>query len=334
MRFNPIPRALTNAAQNAARRTALLAVLLGGLSLAHAQPYPSKPIRLVVPVAAGGLSDILARALARELTLSLGQSVVVDNRGGGGGRIGASEAARAPADGYTLLLSNSIANGLLPAVAKSVPYDAVKSFTPVAILAWYATTIVCNPTLPFKTVPEMVAYAKRNPGKLTNGTAGPGSGNHFSGAMFNAMAGVDIVHVPYKGNAPAMQDAMAGTISCVHDGAAKPMIDAGKLRAIATTGIERDPRFPDVPTVDEAGLKGFDFTWWQGIAAPANTPPEIVDRLGQAIRKALESPEFQKQAYAAGLNLRYAAPEEYARTLAKDMDKFRKTAAAANISLD
>lgn len=330
MSFNPFPRA----SRKTAHKTALLAVLLGGLTLASAQPYPSRPIRLVVPVAAGGLSDILARALARELTLSLGQPVVVDNRGGGGGRIGASEAARAPADGYTLLLSNSIANGLLPAVAKSVPYDAVKSFTPVAILAWYATTIVCNPALPFKTVPEMIAYAKRNPGKLTNGTAGPGSGNHFSGAMFNVMAGVDILPVPYKGNAPAMQDVMAGTISCVHDGAAKPVIDAGKVRAIATTGIERDPRFPDVPTVDEAGLKGFDFTWWQGIAAPANTPPEIVERLGQAIRQAIDSPEFQKQAYATGLNLRYSPPEQYAKTLAKDMDKFRKTAAAAGISLD
>lgn len=299
-----------------------------------AQAYPTKPIRLVVPVAAGGLSDNLARSLADELSKVLRQPVVVDNRGGGGGRIGAQEVSRAAADGYTLLLSNSIANGLIPAVSKEVPYDAMKSFTPVAMVAWYATNIVCNPSLPFNSIPELIAYAKRNPGKLTNGTAGPGSGNHFSGAMFNVMAGVDILHVPYRGNAPAMQDVVAGNISCVHDGGAKAMIDSGRVKALATTGIERDPRYPNLPTVDEAGLKGFDFTWWQGIAAPAGTPPDVVDRLGRAIRQALDVPEFQTRAYAMGLNLRYGSPDQYVKTLTQDMDKFRRTAAAASISLD
>ncbi|MDX3906069.1 MAG: tripartite tricarboxylate transporter substrate binding protein [Pigmentiphaga sp.] len=296
--------------------------------------YPARPVRLIVPYAPGGVTDVSARLVAQHLSTLLGRSVYVENKGGGGTRIGAAEAAKAAPDGYTLLYANSITHGTLPATAASLPFDPVKDFAPVAKLFWYASTIVCHPSVPADTVAELADYAKAHPGKLSYASAGPGTGNHFSSELFNAMAGVKIVHVPYRGSGPALQDVVAGQVSCTHDGAAKPQVDAGKVKAIATTGIARDPRFPDLPTVDEAGLKGYDMTWWQGLMAPAGTPPEVVARLTEAVRTLAGDEAFRAKAYDIGLNVQYAPPDALAEQVRRDIAKFRKIAADANIVLD
>lgn len=320
------------------RRRHLAALFAASLALAagraDAQPYPARSIKLIVPYAPGGVTDVSARLVAQKLGELLGQTVYVENKGGGGTRIGASEAARAAPDGYTLLYANSITHGTLPATAASLPFDPVKDFTPIAKLFWYASTIVCHPSVPANTVAELVSYAKANPGKLSYASAGPGTGNHFSSELFNVMAGVKIVHVPYRGSGPALQDVIAGQVSCTHDGAAKPYVDAGKVKAIATTGIARDPRLPDVPTVDEAGLKGYDMTWWQGVMAPAGTPPAVVERLARATQALARDEAFRAKAYDIGLNVQYEPADVLARQVVQDIAKFRRIAAEANIVLD
>ncbi|WP_158213183.1 tripartite tricarboxylate transporter substrate binding protein [Pigmentiphaga sp. NML080357] len=328
--------ALGRALRMGRRLAAALAAagLVLGAGQATAQSYPARSIKLIVPYAPGGVTDVSARLVAQKLGELLGQTVYVENKGGGGTRIGAAEAARAAPDGYTLLYANSITHGTLPATAASLPFDPVKDFTPVAKLFWYASTIVCHPSVPASSVAELVAHAKAHPGKLSYASAGPGTGNHFSSELFNVMAGVKIVHVPYRGSGPALQDVIAGQVSCTHDGAAKPHVDAGKVRAIATTGIARDPRFPGLPTVDEAGLKGYDMTWWQGLMAPAGTPPDVVDRLGRAARAMAADEAFRRKAYDIGLNVQYAPADALAAQVVQDIAKFRRIAAEANIVLD
>ena len=307
-----------------------LACTAGG-AWAQATAYPTKPIRLVVPTAAGAVTDLAARLIASKMTTILGQSVFVDNNAGAGSRIGSEFVARAPADGYTLLFAYAVTHGTLPALSRSLPYDPIKDFTPVAGLFWYASTIVCHPSVPANNVRELIDYAKKNPNKLSNASAGPGSGNHFSGELFNSMAGVDILHVPYKGSGPAMVDVIAGISSCSHEGTAKQFVETGKVKAIATTGLTRDPRFPNLPTVDESGLKGYNITWWQGLAAPAGTPPYIVDKLTKAAQAALADPEIQAKAYEIGLNVQYLAPQPMGKLMVDTIDKFKKIAAQAKI---
>lgn len=309
---------------------------LGALSLgALAQgTWPGKPLRLVVPAAAGGSTDIGARLIARLMSAELGQPVVVDNKGGGGGRIGAAEVARAAPDGYTLIYANSITHALLPATSKSLQYDVAKNFAPVGGMFWYSTLIVCNPGLPFNDLAGLIAHARKNPGKLNMATAGPGSGNHFSSELLASMAGISVTHVPYKGNAPAVQDVIGGAADCIHMGEAKSYLDSGRLKAIATTGKQRDPRFPKVPTVDEAGLKGFDITWWQGVFAPAGTPPEVLDRLSRAARKAVEDPSVKTTMFDAGFVPQYVAPAALSARVQQDMAKFRKIAVDARLDLE
>jgi tripartite-type tricarboxylate transporter receptor subunit TctC len=301
---------------------------------ALAQAYPTKPIRLVVPGAPGGITDIAARVVANKLAIELGQPVYVDDKAGGGGRIGPAEVARAPADGYTLLYANSVGNALLPATSRSVTYDPINDFKPVALLFSYATTLVCHPSVPVNTAQELIEYAKKNPGKLTYASAGQGSGNHFTGALFNSMAKVDTLHVPYKGSGPALQDVIAGNVNCTDLGAAKPSVDSGRLKAIATTGLKRDPRFPNLPTLDESGLKGFEMTWWQGVMAPANTPQPILDRLEKALRVTLESPEVKARTYEVGLNASFGTPAEFSQAIVKDMAKFKAIAKDAGIVME
>lgn len=308
--------------------------MLLGTQPVVAQGFPVKPIRLIVPAAAGGSTDIGARAIAARLSSELGQSVVVDNRGGAGGRIGAAEVARAAPDGYTLLYGSSITQALLPATAKSVQYDAFKDFTAIGQTFWYSTLIVCNPAMPFNDVAGMIAHAKRNPGKLAIANAGPGSGNHFSAELFRAMVGAQTLNVPYKGNAPAIQDVIGGTSDCIHITEAKAHLDAGRLKAIATTGLKRDPRFPQVPTVDEAGVKGYDMTWWQGVFGPAGVAPAVLARLGDAVRLAATDPAVRAQVMDAGFVPEYLPAQEVAQRVRRDWAKFRKIAADARIELD
>lgn len=310
----------------------ILAASLPGLGLA--QGYPDKPIRLIVPAAAGGSTDQGARVIAKLLGSDLGQQVIVDNKGGGGGRIGATEAARAVPDGYTLIYANSITHALLPATSKSLQYDVMKDFVPVGGVFWYSTVIVCNPGRPFDDVQGLVAYAKKNPGKLSVATAGPGSGNHFSSALLASMFATEVVHIPYKGNAPATQDVIGGTADCIHIGEAKPYIDGGRLKAIGTTGKLRDPRFPNLKTVEEQGFKGYDITWWQAIYAPAGTPPAIVAKLSAAVRKATEDPSVKATMFDAGFVPAFVTPADLMARMKVDMAKFRKIATDAKLDLE
>lgn len=298
------------------------------------EKFPSRPIRIIVPAAAGGSTDIGARLVAKMMGDTLGQPIVVDNRGGGGGRIGPAEVARAQADGYTLLYGNSIGQALLPATSRTVPYDPLKNFAPVGGAFWYSTIIVCNPKLPFDDLSGLIAHAKKNPGKMNQATAGLGSGNHFSSELLSSMAGFAVSHIPYKGNAPATQDVMAGMADCIHIGEAKPYIDSGKLKAIATTGLRRDPRFPKLPTVDESGIKGFDITWWQGVFAPAGTPPAVMARLSAALKKAVEDPAVKEAMFDAGFVPEYVAPATVQTRIQGDMAKFRKIATDAKLDLE
>ena len=265
------------------------------------------------------------------MSTTLGQQVVVDNRAGGGARIGAELAAKAPPDGYTLLYANSITHGTLSAMSKSLAYDPIKDFAPIVPTFWYASTIVCHPSVPAANLTELIAYARKNPGKLTNAHAGPGSGNHLSGELFNMMAGVEMLHIPYKGSGPALQDVIAGNASCTHEGAAKPHVDAGRVRALATTGEKRDPRFPNLPTVEEQGLKGYRVVWWQGIAAPAGTPPALIKRLNEVANEALQDPALKTRAYDVGLNVMGGTPAQLGQLMRDDIQKFTKIVREAKI---
>jgi tripartite-type tricarboxylate transporter receptor subunit TctC len=316
------------------RAGAACAMLLSTAATFAQDSFPNKPLRMIVPAAPGGSTDIGARLIAKLMSEALGQPVVVDNRGGGGGRIGPAEVARAPADGYTLLYGNSIGQALLPAVVKSLAYDPLKNFASVGGAFWYSTLIVCNPSVPFNDVKGLLEYGRKNGGKLNIATAGPGSGNHFSSELLSSMGGIQVTHIPYKGNAPATQDVMAGLADCIHIGEAKPYLDAGKVKAIATTGARRDPRFPNVPTVDEAGLKGFDVTWWQGVFAPAGTPPDVMAKLTAALRKAVEQPTVKATMFDAGFVPDFVAPAELNNRIQKDMVKFRKIATDAKLDID
>jgi tripartite-type tricarboxylate transporter receptor subunit TctC len=319
------------------RRLALatLAAALASACLgAHAQgsDFPNKPIRLVVPYAPGAITDTAARIVAERMSVVLGQQVVVDNRGGAGTRIGVQHVATSAPDGYTLLYVNSITHGSMPAMSKSLSFDPVKDFAPVAPLFWYANVFLCNPSVPANNIQELVAYARQNPGKLTNATAGPGSGHDFAGSMFNSLTGVKLLHVHYKGGGPALQDVLAGHVNCIYgDGNAKPLIAAGKLRAYATTGLQPDPNFPGVPTFDQAGVPGFNLPINQGLAAPGATPPAIVAKLNAAANEALRQPQLQQRARELGLNIAGGTPEKMAQIIQEDLVKFARIADDAKI---
>lgn len=312
-------------------------VMAGGLAAtnaAMAQSWPSRPIRMIVPAAAGGSTDIGARQIARLMSTELGQPVVVDNKGGAGGRLGAQEAARATPDGYTLIYGNSITHALLPATTRSLGYDPLKSFAPVGGVFWYSTLLVCNPKLPFGNLAGYIAYAKANPGKLNIATAGLGSGNHFSSALLAQRAGIQTTHIPYKGNAPAVQDVMGGAADCIQMGEAKSYLDSGKLKVLATTGKVRDPRFPNVRTVDEEGLKGFDATWWQAVFAPAGVPADVMAKLTAAVRKATEDRSTKAAMFDAGFVPDFVPPAQLEKRIQADVAMFRQVAADTGIELE
>lgn len=296
------------------------------------EAFPTKPIRLVVPYAPGAITDIAARLVAERMSAALGQQMVVENRGGAGTRIGVQAVASAAPDGYTLLYVNSITHGSMPAMSLSLPFDPVKSFVPVAPLFWYANVFVCHPSVPANNIKELVAYAKQNPGKLTNATAGPGSGHDFLGSLFNTMTGVNILHVHYKGGGPALQEVLAGHVNCIYgDGNARQLVEMGKLKAFATAGPARDPLFPSVPTMHEAGVLDFSLPINHGISAPAGTPAAIVARLNAAANEALKHPKLQQRARELGLTINAGSPERLAQVIAQDLARFAKIANDANI---
>lgn len=314
--------------------TSLIAVASAALvrPVLAQQDYPTRPIRLVVPYAPGAITDTAARLVADRMSTVLGTQVVVDNRGGAGTRIGVQHVAMSAPDGYTLLYVNSITHGSMPAMSKSLPFDPVNSFKPVAPLFWYANIFVCNPAVPANTIAELVDYAKKNPGKLTNATAGPGSGHDLLGSLFKSMTSTDIPHIHYRGGGPALQDVLAGNVSCIYgDGNAKPMLDTGRLKAFATAGPQRDPVFPDVPTMDEAGVKGFSMPINQGIAAPAGTPATVIAKLNAVVNEVLRQPQLMQRARELGLVINGGSADKLGQIIQDDLVKFGKIVSDAKI---
>jgi tripartite-type tricarboxylate transporter receptor subunit TctC len=297
--------------------------------------YPNKPIKMVVPYSAGAITDLAARILAERMSLILGQQVVIDNRAGAGTRIGMQLVATSPPDGYTLLFANSVTHGTMPAMSKSaLAFDPIKDFAPVGEAFTYTSILVCNQGTPVNSVPELVAYAKKNPDKLTNATAGPGTGHDLMGGLFTSLTGAHMLHVHYKGASPALQDVLAGTSNCIYGGGdVKQYVQSGKLKPFAVSGTRRDPDFPNVPTMEEAGVKGFNVTWWQGVVAPAGTPSPVVAKLNAVIQEALKAPELHTKARALALSVAPSTPEQLGALMREEIAKYQKIVKDANIPL-
>jgi tripartite-type tricarboxylate transporter receptor subunit TctC len=292
----------------------LMAVALTTTSLAGAQTYPSKPIRLICPFPPAGAVDIASRAIASELSKILGQTVTVENRPGAGGNIGGAEAARSAPDGYTLFMTTSGINAINPALYAKMPFDPIKDLAPVAALVSLSNVLVVHPSVKANSVADVIAMAKAEPGKMNYASSGNGTSIHMSGEMFKHLAKVDIVHIPYKGSGPAMSDLLGGQVMMMFDNipSALPHIKAGKLRALAVTGAKRDPLLPDVPTVAEAGVPGYESGVWFGLAVPAVTPKDEIARLNEAAVKGTKAPEYIKRMTELGYTIIGSTPEQMA----------------------
>jgi tripartite-type tricarboxylate transporter receptor subunit TctC len=288
---------------------------------AHAQTYPSRPLRLIVPFPPGGSTDILARALGQKLSEGLAQPVVIDNRGGAGGTIGSEAAAKSSPDGYTIMMGHLGTLAVNVSMYKKLAYDPVKSFAPVCLMAMVPSVLVVNNALPVKSAEELIAYARANPGKLAYGSAGTGSTSHLTTEYFKLATGTDILHVPYKGVGPMLTDLVSGQLSMGLNGApaVMPHVTSGRLRALAVSSLTRLPSLPDVPTLDESGLNGFEANGWYGIVAPAGTPGEIVRRLNSEVRRAMATPELRARLDAEGAIPSGGTPEEFGSFIASEI---------------
>jgi tripartite-type tricarboxylate transporter receptor subunit TctC len=317
--------------------TALLAV--GALTLVPAvaswaaDPYPAKPVRIVVPFPPGGPADVLARNVADRLAAAFGQSVVVENRPGAAGNIGMELVAKSAPDGYTLALAPAGNLTVNPSLYRDVPYDVARDFAPVTVIAAVPNILVVNPGLPVQSVQDLIRYAKANPGKLNFSSPGSGSGAHLAGELFKSSAGVDIVHVPYSGIAPAVTAVVAGDVQLMFAGApsALPQVTGGKLRALGVASPKRIAAAPALPTLDEAGLPGFDVTSWYSIVAPAGTPPATIDRLQREIARALDTPEMRAKLAALGAEPVANTPAEFAAMIRSETAKWSRIVKDAGI---
>lgn len=324
--------------QTFSRRLAASVAALAALAFTApgwaAKPYPERPVTLVVGYAAGGATDIVARLVAKALTDELGQTIVVENKTGANSNIGAEIVSRAAPDGYTLYVG-SIANTINRTLYSKLNYDFIKDFKPIGLLATIPNILVVNPKLPVKTVPEYLAYAKANPGKLTCASSGSGSSIHLSCELFKMQTGTDILHVPYRGSGPAVADLLGGQVDSMFDNlpSSLPHVQAGKLRAIGVTSPQRLPAVPDVPTLAESGLPGFDVESWFGLMAPAGTPQPVIERLNQALNKALADPALVASYKQSGF---YApqppnTPDAFAKKIASEIDKWGAVVKRADI---
>lgn len=323
------------------RRTALavsLAATLGALPAlpAMAQTYPSRPLRLVVPFPPGGSTDIVARLVAQKLGEALGQPMIVDNRAGAGGMIGAENVAKSPADGYSLLLASSGPIAIVPALQPKLGYDSVRDFAPISIIATIPTMLVVNEKVPARSVSELIALAKARPGQLNFASTGVGATPHLAGEVFKSMAGVDIGHVPYKGSAPALTDLMGGQVDMMFEQipAVLPHVQSGKLRALAVGSARRVAALPDLPTISESGLSGFDVVSWFGIMAPAGTPAPIVARLHAELAKIMRMPDVSEKLASLGAEPQASTPQAFGQTIVAELPKWaeiiRKSGATVN----
>ena len=303
---------------------------------AQTADYPTKPIRLVVPFPPGGATDLIARAVAQKLGETWGQSVVVDNRPGAGGNIGTELVARSAPDGYTLEMGTVGTHAINASLYAKLPYDHVKDFAPVILVAGVPNVLVVNPAVPVSSVQELIAYAKANPGKLNFASSGSGTSIHLSGELFKVMTGVQITHIPYKGSAPALQDLLGGQVQMMFDNLppSLPQIKAGRLRALAVTSATRAPALPDVPTIAESGLPGFEASSWFGILAPAGTPPAIIAKINGEVAKWLTTPEGKEKLAAIGANAGGGSPDDFARHIQAETAKWAKVVKASGAKVD
>jgi tripartite-type tricarboxylate transporter receptor subunit TctC len=301
---------------------------------ASAQAFPTRTVRIVVPFPAGGTTDILARQLAAGLAQRWNQAVVVENRGGASGTIFSTELARTVPDGYTLMLT-ATHHVINPGLYRNLPYNTRTDFTPIAEVAAVPNVLLVNPEFPPKSVVELIAYAKANPGKVNFGSSGVGGANHLSGELFKSMAGVDMVHIPYKGAAPALNDLLGGQIPVMFDSVPGVIgqIKAGKLRALGVTSLARSPALPNVPTIDEAGLKGFEATAWFGLYAPGRMPAELVQKLSTDVLAVLQSPAVRAQYAEQGAEAGAMTQPQFAAFVASELDKWSKVIADAHVTL-
>jgi tripartite-type tricarboxylate transporter receptor subunit TctC len=278
---------------------------------AMAQAFPNKPLRLICPFPPGGAVDIASRAIAQELSKNLGQPVTVENRPGAGGNIGGAEAARANPDGYTIFMTTSGIQAINPVLYAKMPFDPSKDLVPVSALVSLNNVLVLHPSIKASSVPEVIAMAKSQPGTMNYASSGSGTSIHMSGEMFKSLTGVNITHIPYKGSAPAMTDLLGGQVMMMFDNipSAIPHIKSGKLKALATTGAKRDPLLPELPTLAEAGVSGYESGVWFGLAVPANTPRDVVMKLNAEAIKGTRSPEFVKRMTELGYNIMGTSPE-------------------------
>jgi tripartite-type tricarboxylate transporter receptor subunit TctC len=317
---------------------ALTSSLTASLSLAQtaAQNYPQKPIRMIVPFTPGGSTDILARSIGQELSKAWGQSVIVENIAGAGGSIGADKAAKSPADGYTLLMGHIGTLAVNPSLYPKLPYNPVKDFAPVAWVARVPNVLVVNPNVPAKSVQELVALAKSKPGQLSYGSGGNGSAANLATEYFKMQTETAILHIPYRGTAPAVTDLMGGQIQMLFTGAPAVMgqVKNGQLRALAVSSPKRLDALPDLPTVAEAGYKNFEADQWYGVVAPAGTPRDIVLKLNQQINVALNSAELKKRLTTEGAVATPETPEAFGKLIAQEIVRWRPVIASGRVKAD
>ncbi len=315
----------------------MIAMLLAGAALgAQAENYPSKPIRMIVPFSVGGTTDILARIIGQELTKAWGQQVIIDNRPGAGGNIGADLVAKSAPDGYTLVMGTVGTHAINASLYKKMPYDTVKDFAPITLVAAVPNVLVVHPAVPAKSVKELIEYAKANPGKLSFASSGNGTSVHLSGELFKAMAGVSMTHIPYKGSAPAIIDLMGGQVQLMFDNmpTALPHVKAGRLRALAVTSAKRSPAMPDLPTIAEAGVAGYEASSWFGVLAPAGTPSAIVTKLNGEIVRILGLPEIKERLLSQGAEPVGNSPEQFAAHITAEMAKWGNVVKASGAQVD
>ncbi|MDB5808947.1 MAG: hypothetical protein JWN94_1069 [Betaproteobacteria bacterium] len=314
------------------RQTIAMLVAMFAIALLNAQSYPAKPIRFIVPFAPGGGSDIIARILSPHLGTLLGQQIIIDNRPGAGTIIGAEVAAHAPADGYTLFLGITGTMAINPSMYRKLPYDPVRDFAPIALVGTGPNVLVVHPALPAHSIKELIAMAKAHPGKLSYASAGTGGAPHLAGELFKSMAGVDMVHIPYKGAAPATVDLLAGQVQVMFAGmgAALPFIKSNRLRALGVAGSKRSRALPAVPAIAEV-LKVFEASTWFAVYAPAGAPPAVISQLNAALAKVVALPDVEQQMTAQGYEPLFSTPDELKTYTASEIAKWAKVIRDANI---
>jgi tripartite-type tricarboxylate transporter receptor subunit TctC len=310
-----------------------IALFAAALPGAHAQSWPSRGIRIIVPFAPGGSTDVFARLIGERLQTALGQPVVVDNRAGAGGNIGADAVAKAPPDGYTLLMATTGVMAINNAMYKNLSYDAEKDLKPVIYIASITNVLIVPADSPLKSVPDVIAAAKAAPGKLSFASSGSGSSTHISAELFRLMTGTELLHIPYKGSGAAMPDLISGRVSMMFENMPGVVgyIKAGKVKVLAVTGAQRTPALPDVKTVAESGVPGYESLSWSGIAAPAGTPPEVVARLNREINTILANPEMKQKLTEQGADAVGGTPEAFSAHIARERQKWSKVVRDAAI---